>query len=76
LPRPPPEVRLTCDTLDLYKGHSIERRTGIGPQDILVNGATAQGNGPHRFYGRFDFGVSRHGTPLKRTNSTLPPERF
>jgi hypothetical protein len=63
-------------SLDIYKNRSIERRTRIGAQNILVNRATAQGNGPHRFYGRFDFGVSRHGFPLKRTNITLLPERF
>jgi hypothetical protein len=38
-----------------------------------VNRAAARGNGPHRFDGRFDFGVSRHGFPLKPTNSTLLP---
>jgi hypothetical protein len=58
---------------DLYKDRSSKRCTRIGAQDIVVNRAAARGNGPHRFDGRFDFGVRRHGFPLKPTNSTLLP---
>jgi hypothetical protein len=49
----------------MYKDRSTERRTRIGAQDFVVNRATAQGNGPHRFNGGFDFGVG-HGFSLNQ----------
>ena len=61
---PPPRSR-TRNHHPMYKNRSIERRTRIGAQDILVNRATAQGNGPHRFNGRFDFSVG-HGFSLNQ----------
>src|SRR5262245_35510110 len=49
--------------LDLYKDRSTERRTRVGEQDFVVNCAAARANGPHRFDGSFDFGVSGRGFP-------------
>jgi hypothetical protein len=76
-PRPICRVRQKLSSpaifLDLYKDRSRNRRTRIGAQNIFVNRTAARANGPHRFDGRFDFGVG-HGFPLKPTNSTLLPE--
>ena len=59
---PPSNICDACLKLsDLRNSRSLESRTSIGAQDIIVDFPAARADGPHGLDGRFDFRISSHG---------------